>query len=163
MTLPPRDRPPIGEDGLIDPRWYIFLTRGKFSFSVSKTNSQTGVVAITETKVTFGTVNWNIGGFYDGTSKWTPPPGLIRLSALVAFADANMEDLGTQYLVFYKNGASFRYGSLQRTGAAQGDYLNGTILDNAGGADYYEVYAYTTTSAGTATINNTSYFEGHQL
>lgn len=143
----------------------IGATRPCFVANKGGTN-QTGVASVTETKVTFGTEVTDVGGYYNtSTSRWTPPAGPVHMSAALFFSGALVSG-GTSYVVIYKNGAPFRAGAGQNganTGVSAGFV---SAIDVASGTDYYEVFGFTTTSSGTATISGgttASRFEGYSL
>lgn len=139
---------------------------GNASFSAYKSANQGGVGSATETKITFPNVEWDNGGYYTAASSlWTPPKGLIRLNAAVRFTSANMIDGGAAWVVFYKNGAAWKYGTLNFQGAAGTPITLATAIDEANGTDFYEVYA-TAGGAGNKTIQGgqtETYFQGSMI
>lgn len=143
----------------------IGATRPCFVANKGGTN-QTGVVSVTETKVTFGTEVTDVGGYYNtSTSRWTPPAGPVHMTASLFFSGALVSG-GSSYAVIYKNGAPFRAGANQNGANAGVSAGFVSIIDVASGTDYYEVFGLTTTSSGTATISGgatASRFEGYSL
>ena len=113
---------------------------GRASFGANKNGSnQTGILTGADTKVTFGTEDWDVGSLFDTTnSRWVPPAGKVRLSAGVN-ASTTLTASSSFALAIWKNGALWK----QTTGIASsggGCVLNFTVLDSANGTDYYEVY-----------------------
>lgn len=122
------------------------------AFSAHKNGvDQTGIASGTETKVTFGAEDFDLGGYYDAaTSRFTPPAGIYRLQAYLYFA-GGLVDQSDYGICFYRNGSKIK----QRFLRASGTGLAGcefSCLVTANGTDYFEVYgaAYGT---GTKTIN----------
>lgn len=137
----------------------------KQSFSAHKNaTNQTGVTTATEVKVTFGTEVFDVGAAYDvATSRWTPAAGKVLINAAILII-AGTVDQQITYIGVYKNGALFRRGGhFQQNGVSVGPMV--TIIDDANGTDYYEIYAYAE-GAGDKTISgvaNVTYFMGSHL
>jgi hypothetical protein len=103
------------------------------------------------------------GGYFDlANSRWTPPAGPVVLSGAISlsgnFAVGSVHAVG-----ILKNGVSFAQNTVYESVTNQG--LGGVItaMDIANGTDYYELYAYSTTSSSTATVAGlaqVTYFQG---
>ncbi len=150
---------------------YLLLSGGTMtgaivrpSFSAHKNGTdQTGISPSTLTKITFGTEAWDVGTYYDtATSRWTPPAGKVRINAAV-FPSANTVDAAQNLLYVYKNGSALRALMSVQAGATQNELLlSGTLLDDANGTDYYEIY-FQGNGAGNKTVSGlatSTYFQG---
>jgi hypothetical protein len=123
--------------------------------------NQTGVVSGQYTKVTFGTEEYDRGGYYNPTlSRWTPPAGLIHIDARAwCYQMSAASSFG---LHIYKNGALYKHQWISASQAGS----DGAIVncdDIASGTDYYELFVYLT-SATTGIVHGAvdySYFSGH--
>jgi hypothetical protein len=137
--------------------------RVMFSATKNGTN-QTGIADATATKITFTTEVNDVGGCYDApSSRWTPPPGGVRLSAAVDVTGANAS---TGFILrLYKNGAAFKQTVAVGDASGQGRVFI-SANDVANGTDYYEVYFLGFKTAGTMTCqggDTLSYFQGEQI
>lgn len=133
------------------------------SFAADKNAAdQSGIASATWTKITFVNEVLDHDGFYDGTnSRWTPPPGPVRLSACV-YVSAGVVDQAQSLLAIYKNGAIRKVIDIVDSSGTSGFVMNGSCLDVAVAGDYYEVYA-NIGGAGTKTVSGVvaySYFQG---
>lgn len=140
---------------------------GFVGFSAYKAADQTGVPVGTETKVTFTTEEFDVGSSYDApNSKWTPPAGKVSMSATVTFASTNLADQADVYFQFYKNGAAYKAPmQIATSGTTQAYDITGTIIADANGTDYFEVFAFAS-STGLKTLlggANLTYFMGHVI
>jgi hypothetical protein len=111
------------------------------------------------TKVVFAAEDYDIGGFYNpGTSRWTPPLGLIHLDARLWITGLTAgAAIGVH---IYKNGAQLKLQWHAAAGAADGSVVN--FDDIANGTDYYELFC--TVQTGTGAIFGDpfhTYFSGH--
>ena len=118
------------------------------------------------TKLTFGTEAWDVLGLFDAATnhRWTPPQGLVRLTAAANFTAGIVTD--TAYtIMIYKNGALYKtIMSVQASGTG-GLLVSGSVLDNASGTDYYEVFV-AGGGAGTKTVAGaiaSTYFQGDMV
>lgn len=123
----------------------INLSQG---FSAHKNGTdQTGIVASTFTKITFTTELFDVGSYYDAAnSKWTPPAGIVLVTAGVA--SLGVVANASTYVILYKNGTRFRDSISVPGGTNTSNGL--AVIEQANGTDYYEIYIFTG-SAGTAT------------
>jgi hypothetical protein len=117
-------------------------------FSAHKNGtSQTGVSNATDTKITFDTEIYDVGSCYDtATSRWTPPAGMVMLNAVIASATVMQTTGNYFYLTIYKNGSPFKFDTGPKSKGDDGVSI--TVLDQANGTDYYEVYAYGVANSG---------------
>jgi microcystin-dependent protein len=124
--------------------------------------TQTGIASATYTKVTFGTEDYDRGGYYDAAnSRWTPPAGLVHLDAR-AWINAGMTATTSFALHVYKNGALFRTQWL--TSSANGvDAAIVNFDDVASGTDFYELFVYlsSTTTGQIYGAADYTFFSGH--
>lgn len=146
-------------------RYSGFGVEGTF-FSVNKnTTDQTGVLPATFTKVTFSTAVINDESRFDTVnSRWSPPPGRIRLSAS-AYISVGAVDQAQALGVIYKNGASYRYLSSVSASGTGAITVGGTMVDIAVAGDYYELFV-NVVGAGNKTISGSTqvtYFEGQSF
>lgn len=117
--------------------------------------NQAGIAPDTFTKVTFGTESFDEGGYYDAAnSRITPPAGKWLLLASIAVSAGVTS--GNAYACFlYKNGSNYlRFAGAQASGTGYITLAN-TVLVEANGTDYFEVYVYLTGS-GNKTISGLS-------
>ena len=128
--------------------------------------NQTGVADATPTKITMTTEAFDAGGYYDAAnSKWTPPAGMITLSAIVYITGSITASQANSVSV-YKNGVQLHQSILQTSsGTRSAIGIDITVMDVANGTDYYELYCFIRVS-GTGTVNggvtNTN-FCGHWI
>jgi hypothetical protein len=139
------------------------------SFSAHKNvTNQTGVTGggATPVKITFPTEVWDDGGFYDATnSRWTPPPGKVKITTAVYVLGTNVVDQAQTILSVYKNGALLRNVQIMNSSGTGAFQLNGSCLDVANGTDYYEVYI-NAGGAGDKTVSGAiayTFFQGEML
>ncbi len=111
------------------------------SFSVVLSADQTGIASATWTKVTFNTETFDNGALFDTTSnRWTPPSGLVMITAGVLFS-ANVVDQAQYQLAIYKNGTNVKAQLFLASGTnALG--CECSIVDSANGTDYYEIFVH---------------------
>lgn len=135
------------------------------AFSAHKNGvDQTGIIPNTFTKITFGSVDFNLGQRYDTVnSKWTPPAGNYRISTILSVT-VGVVAAGELTVLIYKNGAAL-FQSDTYAGAAAGTSISLSRHVTANGTDYFEVYVYLG-GAGNKTIGGAvllSSFEGSPL
>lgn len=110
-------------------------------FSANKNGSDQGsITANVETKITFGTEEWDTGGYYDAAqSRFTPPAGLYLFTARAAFT-GGVVDQQNAFVVLYKSGTAWRYGPAAPA-SGTGTIAPGlSLLVRVNGTDYYELY-----------------------
>lgn len=115
---------------------------------------QTGIANSTATKVTFGTEVFDDGSYYDTTnSRFTPPAGIISVSGNVYLTSGvTSGSVGAVYV--YKNGSLLTQTPFVGSSANSATAAF-TVVDDANGTDYYEVWVYAV-SASTSTIDGGS-------
>lgn len=119
------------------------------AFYAHKNNvQQTGLTHQAYTKITFSTTRFNVGGFFDTVnSRWTPPAGLICISAMGWWQAGVQAAPANSVIKIWKNGTSnVEISACEGWSPAgfantAGSLVGGTI-DLANGTDYYEMYAY---------------------
>ena len=133
----------------------LFRTQ-KPSFRATLSASQTGIATVTATKVTFNTESWDVGGFFDTTNnRWTPPPGKIALAAKLSITGTWAAG-NTVFMMFYKNNALVEHATPFWAPIANAQRCAGTLVDDANGTDYYEIFVQGTIDSGTGTVSNTA-------
>jgi hypothetical protein len=140
----------------------------KPSFSAHKNGTdQTGIASATDTKITFGTEEWDDGGYYDAAnSKFLPlEPGQYQIVASVE-ATANIVDQNSYWTRLYKNGTEYRDGPKARgSGTGSVTATINMIVDFNGSTDFVEVY-FIGGGAGNKTVEGDSkltYFQAFKL
>jgi hypothetical protein len=119
------------------PTWYTP------SFSANKGGvDQAGIASATFTKLTFPTVEWDVGGYYDPVnSKYVPPAGKYLFTASVLM-NSGAVDQSACFVALYRNGTIYKSGaSLRSSGTSYVAPILSALAD-AGGADYFELYFY---------------------
>jgi hypothetical protein len=110
------------------------------TFSAHKNGTgQTSITSNTDTKVTFGTEDWDVGGHFSD-STYTPPAGRYRLSSVLTFTSGTA-DGGTYQCKLYKNGSQHRIGPVVAAGAATAVSAGIGALVESDGNDTFEIYA----------------------
>ena len=125
------------------------------SFSANKNGSDQSISNGVYTKITFGTEDWDVGGYYDAAnSKWTPPAGKYLITVSMNISGLT----GIAHATLYKNGSAHR----DLTFTAIGGNWACSLLIDANGSDYFEVYA-EQTGGGSHTIGGDTiltFFQG---
>lgn len=174
--MPPAGQPAVNmgatpgdpSAGTLTKYWYDFLLSlaGKTrSFSAHKNNVNQTISNTSANKITFGTERWDDGGYYDLTnSRWVPPAGLIQINARVVLLSTNAVDQVAHDLTFFKNGAAIGEGDTIGSSGATTLAIGGTLLDQATGTDFYEVFVtIADVSLGARTVfggTAATYFQG---
>lgn len=147
------------------PNVSVALAQNPAFFATLGGTPQTGVVSSTPTLITFNTVTspgYNTGGFFNtSTNRWTPPAGTVVMNGCM-YGTGTIAAGTSSIFYIYKNGSPFvQINGLAQTG--QG-FACGSAQDRANGTDFYQVYGYLTTTAGTATFSGSATlvnFQGH--
>ncbi|TCU25278.1 sialate O-acetylesterase [Rhizobium laguerreae] len=110
----------------------------------------------TFTKITFGSSHINVGGYYDeANSRWMPPAGVVELTAAMLFSGMTSGQLVNACI--FKNGELFL--RTRRNCVNSIEAVSVSIMDEASGDDYYEVWAYAVgTPAVTYSIDDTVFY-----
>lgn len=133
------------------------------SFSVHKNGTdQTGVATGTLTKVTWSTADWDTTSGFDFTnSRFLPTvPGKYRLSWAVPFSGG--VDQTTILCRLRKNGVDHKDGVRLQASGTGGVTMVGSVLVDANGTDYFELFAFQA-SGSNQTISGstlTTFFQG---
>jgi hypothetical protein len=118
---------------------------GRPTFLATKGGTdQTGIATATDTKITFNTEEWDVGGYFNN-STWTPPAGKYRISAALFWQSGITANTGVQTKL-YKNGASHRLCVTPNGGATNGSSVISVIVE-ANGSDTFEIYGRGTTAS----------------
>lgn len=134
------------------------------SFTATMSGNQTGIATATYTKISFNTETFDQGSYYDNATnfRWTPPAGKVLLSFNIITGTGEQANSVTQAQL-YKNGSSLCLTNRNDPAVNTSFGLGTTIVDNANGTDYYEVF-YFGQSGGTITVNAAgSFFSGTSL
>lgn len=131
-------------------------------FKAVKSADQTGITSGAATKVTFPNEVEDVGSAYNtGNSRWTPSAGHVFLFASLVCSN----NITGAVVEIRKNGAVItscgRFDPI--LGAVQTQI---SVLDEANGTDYYEVYVTAYTSSGTVTVDDSdtqTYFCGFHI
>lgn len=109
------------------------------SFSVHKNGTnQTGVVSGVNTKVTFGTEDWDTNSNF-ASDTFTPTiAGKYQLTATIFLNAAN--DQSHLQVMIYKNGVQHKTGEIWASGTAGLSGSSSCVVDANGTTDYFEVY-----------------------
>lgn len=137
------------------------------AFSAHKNGSNQGsITSQTDTKLTFETEAFDIGGYFDTTnSRWTPPAGRVVLTAVVQVS-GTIQQFGAASVLIYKNGSLYKTGVVEYGGNTGATAAGITVIDSANGTDYYEAWVNGWASSGSLTVSGTStatYFQGFSL
>lgn len=124
------------------------------SFSVNKNSSnQTGIATNTDTLLTWGTEVYDNGSFF-ASSLWTPPAGLVAISAGAYSTSANIDTGDDITISLYKNAASYKVGNKSKSVAASTTISSlGTWQDSANGTDTYGIWVNIGSSSGNKTVD----------
>ncbi|MBX4921007.1 hypothetical protein HJA76_15045 [Rhizobium bangladeshense] len=99
------------------------------------------------TKIIFPSTQINVGGYYDeANSRWVPPAGIVELNAGLIFAGMTSGQIVNACI--YKNGELFFRTRRNCTNSTEA--VSVSIIDEASGDDYYEVWGY---AVGTPAIS----------
>ncbi len=110
---------------------------GRAAFSAHKNSSNQAIATTAFTKITFGTETFDVGSYF-ATSTWTPPSGIVMISAAVYLTSYDGTDSA---LLIYKNGSAYRF--VEGTGTRH----TLSIIEQSNGTDTYEVYMSTASDA----------------
>lgn len=106
-------------------------------------SAQSPVTAGTWTKVAATAEAYDQGGYYDApNAKWTPPAGLVRMTACVQFSGTNIVDTQATIAGIYKNGSELAECLIRATASSAANASMVTVEDQANGTDYYEMWAF---------------------
>jgi hypothetical protein len=119
---------------------------------------------VTLTKVTFGHVVFNVGGYF-ASNKWTPPAGIVSLTA--SFFATNIAAVNSNAsggVAIYKNGSIFSQTNGRQDSSSA--FVATTISDTANGTDFYEMYVVCDSTGGNTPLQNDAtitFFSGRSL
>jgi hypothetical protein len=135
------------------------------AFSVHKNGTnQTGIPDAAFTQITFSTELYDVGNHF-ASSVWTPPAGVVHLSAAFVGDAVTTTAVPFAYLCIFKNGSDYRRGL---SGPLSSSTSFGMISmdDTANGTDTYGVYVFIPNAGGTSTIRGDTpltWFTGHWI
>lgn len=122
------------------------------SFSAHKNGTDQSIATSSATKVTFGTEIFDVGSAF-ASSTWTPPAGTVFICAHLTCSSVTAQY--PIYLRIYKNGSQYKYAH-GTADTAQAASASVSIIDQANGTDYYEVYVSSTD--GSYSVLGASYY-----
>lgn len=145
------------ESQLVDLRIPLQASTGA-SFSANNNSVAQSIPNAANTKLTFSTNEYNVGGAFS-SSKWTPPSRLVMLSGAVSLPTTA---LSITYVSIYKNGVEFKRGVQVQSPNVTANSAVVTCMDIANGSDYYELWAFQSTggAANTNAAPSLTYFQG---
>lgn len=154
--------------GLVDKTNNIAAFGGP-SFQAHKNGTdQTGISSATQTKITFGTEEWDNGAHYDASNSKLIPTiaGKWRVSATI-FWSANVVDGAEYQCSIYKNGSAYKKSfDTGGTGATSSPCQTvSALVELNGSTDYVEIYGYGG-GAGNKTVSGNaalSYFSAEYV
>lgn len=101
------------------------------------------------TKIKFATKVFDNALTYDSTNtRWTPPAGIVFIGAGIFFS-AGVRSSAYPLVMIYKNGTNIAQNGIPTSTNASPEM---TVVDQANGTDYYEVYANCAASGTGATV-----------
>jgi hypothetical protein len=120
----------------------------KAAFRAKMATDQT-VPSGVNTKINFASKAFDNLNTYDSTnSRWTPPPGIVFIGAGVYFS-ARVANNAFPLVIIYKNGLAMAQNGVPTSTNASPEM---TVVDQASGTDYYEVYVNTAATGAGATV-----------
>jgi hypothetical protein len=130
------------------------------SFSAAAT-SQT-VANATFTKVQFDVENWDTASKYDNTTNYRYTPAAGKYLLMFGVAYGSLSDQKRTMLELRKNGSALHRVNGTTSGSGNEAHSNGSVIVDANGTDYYEVFTYHTEGTATTTYvtNGASWFKG---
>ncbi len=125
------------------------------SVSATKSADQTGLTSATFTKVTFDTEQWDTNNNF-ASSTFTPTvAGKYLVTAILYLQPETTTLVGDQLIAVYKNGSAYQYGALEAPASSnQAPVSLSSQISMNGSTDTIEIYAYSTTTSGTAKIGS---------
>ena len=142
-----------------DDRAFVLRGRndgGRIAFRAHKNGTnQIGIASATNTKVTFGTEAFDVGGYYDvATSRFTPPEGTYFLEVQCTFSAGIVDGQQTGFYI-YKNGG-FEAQFLEPAYTTGVKTCAGGAVVEANGTDYFEIYCLAN-GAGNKNLSGAAY------
>jgi hypothetical protein len=107
------------------------------AFLAHKNGSNQSSITATAVLVTFGTEEWDVGGYF-ASDTWTPPAGRYRITSVINFGSTNAVDAEALIVSIYKNGSVHRQVKARRSGASD-DTVELNIVVEANGSDTFDV------------------------
>jgi hypothetical protein len=140
------------------------LTSAAAAFVASLTASQTGNSVGIDTLIAWNNAALNAGGYFDTANhRWTPPAGIVCLSAQVRFDNNTGGAAGVLlFLKVRKNGAVLANGQVAMPTAGS-TVVTILCLDQANGTDSYDLVAFSQAASGTFDISSSAtanHFQG---
>lgn len=139
------------EHASIDPTSGRFSYKNRAAFRAHKSAAQTGIPSGAFTNVTFDVEDYDIGNCF-ASNAWTPPAGLVHISAR-ALLTLTKAAGGLVALKIFKNGTTsvavgYAYGA-----NTSSDGVSVECFDVANGSDAYTVQVFANTSSGTVSVD----------
>jgi hypothetical protein len=132
------------------------------AFHAHKNGVAQAITTSIHNKLTLGFELYDQGGHYDTTlSRWTPPAGIVHISAGVYVSTGTTANTYVIAAIF-KNGGNFKQGVILTPTTHGGSQVS--VDDVANGTDYYELHVW---AAGTALSvdgsGTNTFFCGHRV
>ena len=120
-------------------------------FKVSGANN-IAITNNTRTKITFNSVEFDVGGYFDATTNYRYTPQVagkyfINARAYITYASAGIENI---YGYIYKNGSSVAQFQSIAGGINYGTVYVSSLIDMNGSTDYLEMYLMASVSTDAA-------------
>lgn len=116
-------------------------------FSATKSGSQTGIVDVTDTVLTFDTETYDVGSWFTANA-WTPAAGLVSLTCNTLIT-GTLDATASAVMYIRKNGTSIAANYNAQPIAAVGLAL--AAQDTANGTDAYTCVVNINVTSGTST------------
>jgi hypothetical protein len=133
------------------------------TFRAHKNGSAQTSISATNTPITFGTEEWDVGSYF-ASDIWTPPNGRYRVTVSLTWTNGNAVDAEILTTVLQVGGSNVRAAQHARSGTVQQTFVD-TFLVSVDGSTTVRVAA-TKGGAGDGSLSgNTAltFFEGEAL
>ncbi len=126
----------------------VVTQSSQICFSAYNTSNQSGHASATAQKIGLALEEFDVGSKFDSSTNYRFTPGVsgkYQLSASIAFSGS----LTYVEARIYKNGVHFKTLNGSRASTSSVSPIGGSVLVDANTTDYFELYGYAETSAGT--------------
>jgi hypothetical protein len=127
------------------------------AFLANKNGVNQSLTDETWAKLTFGTENFDLGGYYDTTnSRWTPPAGTYQMNGrwgTSAFGAANLGGIA-----IYKNGSRLYSNFIADANGVREFTVAITQIMALNGTDYVELWGYVNTASSPQNVDGAAEF-----
>jgi hypothetical protein len=127
------------------------------AFLANKNGVAQSLTDETWAKLTFGTENFDIGGYYDtATSRYTPPAGTYLINGRWGTSTFGAQNLGG--VAIYKNGSRLYSNFIADANGAREFTVAITQIMALSGTDYVELWGYVNTAASPQDVDGAAEF-----